>query len=358
MDRFGLAAPLLRALNPETAHDLTLWALRRGLGPKVSGRDDPALAIEVWGRRFPNPLGLAAGFDKNAAAIGPMLAMGFGFAEVGSITPRAQPGNPRPRVFRLPQDAAVINRMGFPGAGQDTAARNLTAWRERGHGGVVGVNLGKNRDSADAARDYAVGARALSALADYLVINVSSPNTPGLRALQSRKELEQVLARVRAARDEVCSTKPPPILVKIAPDLDPADRAEVAELASAGGIAGGIDGLIVGNTTLQRPDSLRGAHRGEAGGLSGQPLFALSTEVLADMCRLTGGRVPLIGVGGVGSADQAYAKIRAGASLVQLYTALAYEGPALIGRIKTGLAQRLRAEGFANIAEAVGADHR
>ena len=353
MDRFRLAAPLLGALDPETAHNLTLWALRRGLGPAAPAEDDPILATTLWGRRFTNPLGLAAGFDKDAAVIGPMLAMGFGAVEVGSITPKPQAGNPRPRVFRLRAEAAVINRMGFSGAGQAAAARSLAAWRAHARPGVLGVNLGKNRDSTEAAADYAAGARALAPFADYLVVNVSSPNTPGLRALQGRAELEAILARVRAARDEACAKAPPPVLVKIAPDLGPEDRAEIAELA----LAGGLEGLIVGNTTVGRPEGLRGRHREEAGGLSGQPLFELSTSVLAEMYRRTEGRVPLIGVGGIGGPAQAYAKIRAGASLVQLYTALVYEGPALIPRLKAGLAARLRDDGFASLAEAVGADH-
>ncbi len=353
LDRFSLTAPLLRALDPETAHDLTLWALRRGLGPRGTGPDNPILAVSLWGRTFPNPLGLAAGFDKNASVIGPMLDLGFGFVEVGSVTPQPQPGNPRPRVFRLATDRAVINRMGFPGEGVAVAARNLSAWRARAQYGLVGVNLGKNKETKDAVADYAAGARALAALADYLVINVSSPNTPGLRALQGRSELEDLIVQVRAARDEVCPNDGPPLLVKIAPDLGVAERSDIAEVA----LGQGIEGLIVSNTTLQRPSSLRGRHRGEAGGLSGQPLSELSTALLSDMYGLTGGRVPLIGVGGVGGPDQAYAKIRAGASLIQLYTAMIYEGPGLIARIKAGLVQRLRADGFAKLAEAVGADH-
>ncbi len=354
MDRFTLAAPILRALDPETAHNLTLWALRLGLSPRAAAAEDPALAVSLWGRHFANPIGLAAGFDKNAAAIGPMLDLGFGFVEVGTVTPRLQPGNPRPRVFRLPEDRAVINRMGFPGAGMAAAAENLAAWRARGRGGPVGVNLGKNKDSVNTGADYAEAARALSGLADYLAINVSSPNTPGLRALQGRDQLQALIEQVRTARDRACPRDPPPLLVKIAPDLSPDELAEIAEVA----IASGIDGLIVGNTTVQRPETLCGRHRGEAGGLSGQPLFVRSTEVLAQVYRLTKGKIPLIGVGGVGDADQAYAKIRAGASLVQLYTALVYEGPALVARIKTGLAQRLRADGFTHVSEAVGADHR
>ncbi len=356
MDRFRLAVPLLRALDPETAHDLTLWALRRGLGPRGArggpSSEDPILAASLWGRAFPNPLGLAAGFDKNASVIGPMLDLGFGFVELGSVTPRPQQGNPRPRVFRLARDRAVINRMGFPGAGVEVAARNLSAWRALGRGGLVGVNLGKNKETQDPAADYVAGARALAPLADYLAINVSSPNTPGLRALQGRRELEHLIVQVRAALDEQCPGNAPPLLVKIAPDLGPAERSDIAEVA----LEQGIEGLIVSNTTLQRPDSLRGRHRGEAGGLSGQPLFELSTTLLSDMYRLTGGKMPLIGVGGIEGPDQAYAKIRAGASLLQLYTALVYQGPGLIARIKSGLAERLRADGFASVAEAVGVD--
>ncbi len=351
MDPFRLAAPLLGALDPETAHDATLWTLRRGLGPRAAAPEDPILASVLWGRAFANPLGLAAGFDKNAAVIGPMLGLGFGFVEVGSVTPRPQAGNPRPRVFRLKRDRAVINRMGFPGAGLAAVARNLAAWREGGQGGLVGVNLGKNKDSSDAAADYVEGVRALAPLAGYLAINVSSPNTPGLRALQGRGVLEDLIVQVRGARDRACPRDPPPLLVKIAPDLEAAERSDIAELA----VALNLDGLIVSNTTLARPDSLQGRHRGEAGGLSGAPLFDSSTALLSDMYRLTGGRVPLIGAGGIGGPDQAYAKIRAGASLVQLYTALVYEGPGLIARIKTGLAQRLRADGFTSVSEAVGA---
>jgi dihydroorotate dehydrogenase len=353
LDRFRLIAPLLGALDPETAHDLTLWALRRGLGPRGgSGSEDPILTVSLWGRRFPNPLGLAAGFDKNASVIGPMLDLGFGFVELGSVTPRPQPGNPRPRVFRVARDRAVINRMGFPGAGLEVAARNLSVWRAGARGGLLGVNLGMNKETKDAAADYVAGVRALAPLADYLAINVSSPNTPGLRALQGRSELVDLIVQVRAARDEVCPGDAPPLLVKIAPDLGDTERSDIAEVA----LGQGIEGLIVSNTTLQRPGSLRGRHGGEAGGLSGQPLFEPATALLSDMYRLTGGQVPLIGVGGVSGPDQAYAKIRAGASLVQLYTALVYEGPGLVARIKAGLAGRLRADGFASVAEAVGVD--
>ncbi len=358
MDRTRLARLVLGRLDPETAHDLTLWALRRGLGPARAAPDDPVLAVRLWDRDFANPLGLAAGFDKNAAAIGPTLRLGFGFVEVGSITPAPQPGNPRPRIFRLAEDEAVINRLGFPSQGLAAAAARIGRWRAQAVRtppvGLLGVNLGKNRDGADPAADYAEGARMLAPFADYLAVNVSSPNTPGLRALQGRDELTRIVAAVRAAIAALPPASQPPLLVKIAPDLSAAARTEIAAVAVELELAG----LIVGNTTLARPETLAGADRGEAGGLSGRPLFALSTRVLAEIYRLTEGRVPLIGVGGVGSAADAYAKIRAGASLVQLYTALIYRGPGLVAEIKAGLAALLRRDGFSGLSEAVGADHR
>jgi len=278
-----------------------------------------------------------------------MPALGFGFAEIGSVTPRPQAGNPRPRLFRLAEDEAIVNRMGFNNEGLDVVAGRLAA-RGPGRRGILGANLGKNKDSADAAADYVLGVKALAPLADYLVVNVSSPNTPGLRALQGRAALAAVLAAVGDAR----AGSRPPLLLKIAPDLTEADKADIAEVA----LAGGIDGLIVSNTTIARPPGLKGAAAKEAGGLSGRPLFAPSTAVLSDMYRLTGGRLPIIGVGGIAGPGDAYAKIRAGASLLQLYSALVYQGPGLVGRIKRGLAARLRADGFARLADAVGADHR
>ncbi len=349
-----LVAPLFQRLDPETAHDLTLRALAAGLGPRATQADDPLLATRLWDLDFTNPLGLSAGFDKNAAVMGAMLRLGLGFVEVGSITPRPQDGNPKPRVFRLAEDAAVINRLGFNNAGLAAARARLEAFRTevpRGTAGaLIGVNLGKNKDSADAAGDYAEGAAALAPLADYLVVNVSSPNTPGLRALQGRSELEELLGRVQAALPQPA----PPLLLKIAPDLTDEDKADIAAVCLAQGVAG----IIATNTTLARPAELKDAARGEAGGLSGKPLFGPSTKVLADLYRLTEGKLPLIGVGGVASGSDAYRKIRAGASLVQLYTALIYRGPGLVTRIKHELAGLLREDGFASLAEAVGADHR
>ncbi len=292
---------------------------------------------------------MAAGFDKDAEVADRLLGLGFGFVEVGSITPRPQPGNPRPRMFRLVRDRALINRLGFNSAGAAQAAASLRRLRTRS-GGVIGVNLGRNKDSADAGEDYAAGVAAFAGLADYLVINVSSPNTPGLRALQDRAQLEALLRRVQAALPAEGAGRRPPLLLKIAPDLTPEDRRDIAAVA----LAQGLDGLIVSNTTIARPEGLRGRWRGETGGLSGAPLFAPSTALLAEMYRLTGGKLPLIGVGGVSSGAEAYAKIRAGASLVQLYTGLVYEGPGLIARILTDLAKLLERDGFASVADAVG----
>ena len=359
MDRTRLARAVLGLLDPETAHALTLWALRHGLGPARAVPDDPVLAVRLWGRDFANPLGLAAGFDKNATVIGPTLRWGFGFVEVGSITPAPQPGNPRPRVFRLAEDGAVINRLGFPSLGLAAAVARIGRWRAHAEAkglpaGLLGVNLGTNRDSPDPAADYAEGARALAPFADYLAVNVSSPNTPGLRALQGRDQLARIVGQVRAAIAALPAAAQPPLLVKIAPDLSAAAISEIAAVAVELKLAG----LIVGNTTVARPETLAGGHQGEAGGLSGRPLFAPSTRVLGEIYRLTEGRVPLIGVGGVGGAADAYAKIRAGASLVQLYTALIYQGPGLVAEITAGLAALLRRDGFSHVSEAVGADHR
>ena len=349
IDLYPLVGPLLRSLDAERAHGLTIKALKAGLVPPASLPDDPILRVKVWGRDFPNPIGLAAGFDKNAEVPDAMLGLGFGFVEIGSVTPRAQPGNPRPRLFRLKEDEGVINRLGFNCEGLPAAAPRLAARPRRG---IVGVNLGKNKDTVDAAADYELGAAALGPYADYLVCNVSSPNTPGLRALQGKQPLQELIGRVQLVLKEL--PDPPPLVLKIAPDITDEDKRDIAEVALATGIAG----LIVGNTTITRPATLRSASKGETGGLSGRPLFALSTAVLADMYRATGGGIPLVGTGGIASGADAYAKIRAGASLVQLYSALVYQGPALIGRMARDLAALLRRDGFTSLAQAVGADHR
>ena len=350
MTAWDAATAALRALPPEVAHRLTVRALGLGLGPAQAEPDPPALGTRLWDLDFANPVGIAAGFDKDAEAHAAALRMGAGFIEVGTVTPRPQPGNPRPRVFRLAEDEAVINRLGFNSAGAEAMARRL-ARRDRG-AGVVGVNIGINRDSGDATADFESAFRRLALLADYVAVNVSSPNTPGLRALQQPAALDRLLAALQAARAALVAggARRVPILVKISPDLD-AD-----ELAQVIGVARGrtLDGLIVANTTLARPRELRSAARGEAGGLSGRPLFAPSTALLAETWRLTEGRMPLIGVGGIASGGDAYAKVRAGASLVQLYTALIFQGPGLIARIKRELAAHLAADGFARIADAVG----
>ncbi len=349
-DLYPLLRPLLFALPPETAHEAVLGGLRL-FNRCPARKDDPALAVDLFGLRFSNPVGLAAGLDKNARVPGAMRALGFGFVEVGAVTPRPQAGNPRPRLFRLVADRALINRLGFNNEGLDRIASRLAAAKARGVG-PIGVNLGANKESADRIADYATGVAALASHADFFTVNVSSPNTPGLRALQAGDALDALLRRVLAARD--AAPRRVPVLLKVAPDLAPAEREDIARIACENG----LDGLVVANTTLARPQGLRGRHRRQAGGLSGAPLFAPSTALLAEMYRLTAGRLPLVGVGGIMSGADAYAKIRAGASLVELLTALVYEGPGVVSRVKRELRALLRRDGFACIADAVGADHR
>lgn len=348
-----VAAPLLERLDPERAHRLAILAARIGLVPPGKNPEQPELTVSLWGRVFPNPVGLAAGFDKNGEVPDAMLRMGFGFVEIGGVTPRPQAGNPRPRLFRLPEDGAIINRMGFNNDGMQAVSQRLAQQRRTSRiQGLVGVNLGKNKDTEDPADDYVQGAKTFADLADFLVINVSSPNTPGLRVLQGRNHLDDIVGKVRQAL--TLHPDPPPLLLKIAPDLEKQDEVDIATLACRGA----VDGLIVSNTTLARPDTLTGQNRHEAGGLSGQPLKAASTAMLGRMYQLTEGRVPLVGVGGIADGSDAWARIRAGASLVQLYTALVYQGPSLVRQIRNDLVRLAKAEGFTTIAEAVGADHR
>lgn len=349
MDPFSIVRPLAGLIDPERAHGLTIRALRMGLGPRRREADPVSLAIDLFGLHFENPLGIAAGFDKNGAVPDAMLAMGMGFAEIGTVTPRPQAGNPRPRVFRLPAQRAVINRLGFNNDGHAALKQRLLARRHRP--GIVGVNIGANKDSRDRIADYEAGIRAFEGLASYFTVNISSPNTPGLRALQNKTELQTLVSRVLAAR-RADGARKTPVLLKIAPDLTPDDLAGIAEVA----IGEGLDGLIISNTTIARDGLVSGIRAKEEGGLSGAPLFAMSTSVLAEIYRLTRGRLPLIGVGGIGSGEDAYMKIRAGASLIQLYSALTYDGPALVGRIKRDLAARLAADGFTHLKDAVGAD--
>ncbi|MDX3901788.1 MAG: quinone-dependent dihydroorotate dehydrogenase [Sphingobium sp.] len=345
---YPLVRPLFFALDAERGHHFSLALLRLMPTPRAPTRDS-ALAQKVAGIDFPNPVGLAAGYDKDGLVAHKMHGLGFGFAELGTLTPLPQPGNPRPRLFRLVEDRAVINRMGFNNGGQAAAIRRLAASARRGDGArpVIGINIGANKDAADRVADYVTGVRTMAPLADYLTVNISSPNTPGLRALQDRAALEGLLGAVMAARGGDAT----PIFLKVAPDLEPADVEDIA----AACVVHRVDALIVSNTTIARPP-LRSPHAAEAGGLSGAPLHDAALDRLRDFRRALGGQVPLIGVGGIASADQAYARIRAGASLVQLYSALVYEGPMLAKRINAGLKALMARDGFAHIGEAVGID--
>ena len=344
------AARALAGLDPETAHGLTVAMLRAGLGPR-HGPDDPALAVDLAGLRLANCIGLAAGFDKNAQVPDAMLAAGFGFVECGTVTPRPQSGNPKPRLFRLAEDHAIINRLGFNNQGLDAAASRLG---RRARRGVVGANVGANRDSEDRVADYVDGLKRLWTRADYFVLNVSSPNTPGLRALQAPDALAQLLDRVASSREALTSADGArPIFLKVAPDLEADEIAPIVEAA----VAHRVDGIIVGNTTLSRPSTLRSPARSEPGGLSGAPLMALSTEQLGRFHRAARGRLALVGAGGVASGRDAYLKIRAGAHAVQLYSALVFAGPGLVGRIRRDLAAMLAADGFSSVTQAVGADN-
>uniref|UniRef100_A0A7S3UDY9 Dihydroorotate dehydrogenase (quinone), mitochondrial n=1 Tax=Picocystis salinarum TaxID=88271 RepID=A0A7S3UDY9_9CHLO len=351
--------PLIRLLDGETAHLLAVWAAKHRLLPKEMRPDPECLRTVLWGREFSNPIGLAAGFDKNGEAIDGLLDLGFGHVEVGSVTPKPQPGNPKPRVFRLVDQRAVINRYGFNSEGVEEVhgrlARRLS--QRTNELGLVGINLGKNKTSEDAAADYVTGIKRLARFADYLVVNISSPNTPGLRALQGRKQLETLLKQVLHARNAMTwgIRGPPPLLIKIAPDLSEEDLEDVAAVATRLR----VDGLIVSNTTVARPPEISSAKHGEeTGGLSGKPLMESSTNVLHRMYELTNGRIPLVGCGGVSSGEDAYAKICAGASLVQLYTSFAFDGPALVPRIKRELVECLRRDGWSSVSEAVGSAHR
>jgi len=339
---YRLAAPALFLIDPERAHRLTIGTLKAApaLPPPTAG----SLATEIAGLTFPNPVGLAAGFDKDAEVPDAMLGLGFGFVEAGSITPRPQAGNPKPRLFRLTEDRAVINRMGFNNGGIDVARRRLSRRLRRG---IVGANVGANKDSTDRIADYLAGIRAFAPVADYLTINISSPNTPGLRDLQAEGGLQSLLLAVAGAR----TPETPPIFLKVAPDLADGDHERIVRAALDNGIAA----LMVSNTTISRPP-LRSRHAGEAGGLSGAPLRDLALEQLRRFRSVAGSELPLIGVGGIASADDAWARIRAGASLVQLYSALVYEGPALARRIVRGLEKLMRRDGFSSIAEAVGSE--
>ncbi|NBB63937.1 quinone-dependent dihydroorotate dehydrogenase [Pseudomonas sp. ODNR1LW] len=346
MSLSDLGAAALRLLDPETAHQLAIKGL--AFAPlQAPAADDPILHTRLAGLALPNPVGLAAGLDKNGEALRGLSRLGFGFVECGSVTPRPQPGNPKPRLFRLTEDRAVINRMGFNNAGLDAFAARLD---HRPDDAVVGANLGANKETEDKAADYVAGLTRLAGRASYFTINISSPNTPGLRALQGREQLDDLLGRIDAARPTDGDLRVP-VFLKIAPDLIADEIGMIVEAS----LAHRIDGLIVSNTTLERPDSLRSSLAHETGGLSGAPIRPFAEKALRAAAEAAQGRLPLIAVGGVDSGAEAYARIRLGASAVQIYSALVYEGPGLVARIKRDLAARLRADGFSSVSEAIGA---
>ena len=347
---FDLARPALLALDPERAHQMSIQALEKGLHPRDPTPDDERLSVTVAGLRFPNPIGIAAGFDKDARVPDAVLGMGCGFAEIGTVTPRPQAGNPQPRVFRLIRDRAVINRLGFNNEGHQAALQRLQL--RSGREGIVGVNIGANKDAADRAADYVAGLDAFYGVASYFTVNISSPNTPGLRDLQAPAALDELLGRVVAARDRHIAGGAPrrPIVVKIAPDIAEADITPICERL----VAHAVDAVAVSNTTLARPALADTATSKEAGGLSGRPLFHRSTVMLARIHLATARAIPLVGIGGIDSPATALAKIEAGATLIQLYTGLIYEGAGLIGRIKAHLADHARAHALPTIAAATG----
>ena len=341
---FDIIGPLVRLLDAEKAHSATIAALKTGLVPAPPKFLHDSLRVEMCGLSFPNPVGLAPGFDKNAQVPDAMLKQGFGYVEIGTVTPLPQEGNVKPRLFRLPEDKAVINRMGFNNHGAEVVLQRLKA---RAKNGIVGVNIGANKTSDDRPGDYVKGIETFYQIADYLTVNISSPNTPGLRGMQSRQELTELLERLNEARDRLGNQ--PPMFLKIAPDLIDDELADICEVCQKTK----IDALIISNTTLSR-EALRSSARNEAGGLSGEPLFEMSTRMLAKAHRLTNGKLPLIGVGGVSGPQQAFEKIRAGASLVQLYSAMVYQGPTLADEISKGLVKLLDKHNFNSIGNAVG----
>lgn len=354
-DFYSISKPLLWCIDPERAHGVALSGLRAAptwILPNPGS--DEGLETILWDRHFANPIGLAAGFDKHAEALPALFRVGFGTVEVGGVTLRPQAGNPKPRLFRLAADEAVINRMGLNSVGADQVAANLARYRADEFAGPVAINLGLNKGATDPPADYGALARKLAPYADILTINVSSPNTPGLRALQNPDALKAIITTVRRVVSQETPSRAPVVLVKIAPDLEAQDIEDICALA----LTEKLDGLVVSNTTVARPESLVSTARDEVGGLSGRPLFEPSTSLLRDVYAKTSGAIPLVGVGGISSGADAYAKIRAGASLVQLYSALVFKGPALISKIKSDLRAYLSSDGFATVAAAVGADHR
>ncbi|XP_076235206.1 dihydroorotate dehydrogenase 2 [Calliopsis andreniformis] len=348
----SVAVPLVQLLDPENAHAATVKLLKWGLLPRQNTEDPASLAIDVWNLRFKNPVGMAAGFDKQGEAIEGLHKLGFSFVEIGSVTPKPQPGNPRPRVFRLLEDNAVVNRYGFNSEGHESVWQRLRKLRDnQNFNGIIGVNLGKNKTSEDATQDYIDGIKKFSDVADYFVINVSSPNTPGLRSLQSKTDLEQLLTKVNEVRQSIQSKQP--LLLKLAPDLSDTEKQGIADVILKK--KSSVDGLILCNTTVSR-NNLVSHLKEEKGGLSGAPLADMSTQMISDMYRRTHGTIPIIGVGGIFTGADAYNKIKAGASLIQIYTSFTYRGPPLIGKIKRELNEMLERDGLASIKDAVGKD--
>ncbi len=354
-DLYAALRPLLFKLDPEQAHDYTLKIMKSGLMPPP-GKPvrDKALEVTLWGHKFPNPVGLSAGFDKNAEVIAPAFALGFGFVEAGTVTPRPQNGNPKPRVFREPKSESIINAMGFPNKGVNVFKTNIEKFlgSKQKATGVVGINIGMNKTQTEPAKDYASLINMLGPMADYLTVNISSPNTPGLRNLQERGPLLDLIGILMEERKRACGDHPPPLLVKLAPDLDEAKQEELAKTV----LEAGIDGLVLTNTTLDRPEELPKSFTTQKGGLSGKPLTDKSTAVIRNFYRLTKGKLPIIGVGGISTGSDAYAKIKAGASLVQLYTGLVFKGPTVANSINRELLQLLKSDGLTNISQAVGKD--
>ncbi|XP_072759116.1 dihydroorotate dehydrogenase (quinone) [Anoplolepis gracilipes] len=344
--------PLAQLIDPETAHNLAVKSLKWGLVSKQKTEDPSLLRTTVLGLQFKNPIGMAAGFDKQGEAVEGLHKIGFSFVEIGSVTPKPQPGNPKPRVFRLPEDNAVVNRYGFNSDGHDVVWKYLQKLKKnKNFNGILGVNLGKNKETEDTIQDYIDGIKRFTDVADYFVINISSPNTPGLRSLQNKKNLEDLLIRLNAARELIGSKQP--LLLKLAPDLSDAERQDIADVILKK--KSKVDGLVLCNTTITRPNLIN-SNKEESGGLSGAPLADISTAIISDMYKRTHGSIPIIGVGGIFSGADAYVKIKAGASLVQLYTSYVYNGPPIVGKIKQELCEILETNGLSSVADAVGKD--
>jgi dihydroorotate dehydrogenase len=353
---YSIVRPALFLLPPENVCNLAMSLVKSGLIPVPGKHHVPELELTLWDRKFPNPVGLASGFDKNAETIAPLLSLGFGYVEAGTVTPKAQEGNPKPRIFPHSRSGSVINRMGFPNLGMNAFKINLeNALSQKPRPvGLIGINMGMNKNQKEPAKDYCLLVRTLGPLADYLVLNISSPNTPGLIGLQKKDKLLPLLEGVLIERNKSCGSHPPPLLVKLSPDLNERQMKEIAFCV----LESGIDGMIISNTSMSRPQNLPEDYAARAGGLSGKPIRESSTETIRNMYALTDGRLPIIGAGGIFTGEDAYEKIRAGASLVQIYTSMLYRGPYIADMICEELLQCLKKDGFSNVMEAVGADHR